>query len=147
MTDLEGAVRKMERVCEGTVHLYWFAGTPSWDALPVRIWPRLHGKPYDPMPRGDVLFNVLYGMGIFPDLSHFPFRTRSRFSCPEQAVSYLAPRYRARTHLQKSILREELETELERLKDGWVLHHTALCMHLWWQPSGPGIQGRTNAGP
>ena len=109
MEDLEAAVRKMERVCEGAVHIFWFAGTPSWDASPLKLWPRLHGTPYHPMPRGDVLFNVLYGMDIHPEISHFLFKNSSRFSGLDEAMAYLAPRYRTADERQRSILREALE--------------------------------------
>jgi SAM-dependent methyltransferase len=137
MSALESAVRKMERVCSGTLHLYWFDGTPTWDALPARLWPRLHASKYEPMPRGDVLLNVLHEMGIRPEVSRFPFRNLSFFSSPEEAVSYLAPRYLARTDAQEEVLREELAGELEHRGDAWVLPHTATCIHVWWKPPPP----------
>jgi len=137
MEDLEAAIRKMERVCDGTVHLYWFAGTPSWDALPLELWPRLHGAPYHPMPRGDVLAGVLHDMGIRPEVSHFPFRNRSTFAGVDDALATLAPRYRARNARQRSILREALEAGLKTHGSGRVLEHTATCVHVWWDPQGP----------
>lgn len=134
MPDLASAVRKMERACSGTVHLYGFSGTPTWDALPARLWPRLHGCDYHPMPRGDVLLNLLGEMGIRPGVSRFPFRNLSRFSSPREAAAYLAPRYRARTPGQLAVLGQELARELERCGDGWTLRHEATCLHVWWSP-------------
>jgi hypothetical protein len=136
MTDLRDAIRKMEQVCRGAVFLYGFKGVPSWDALPLEIWPALHGRPYHPMPRYDVLRNVLDQMGIVPSVRAFPFHSAVRFPSLEEAVDHLGPRYLADSRKQKSRLREYLSQVLEKDANAWVLRHAAECVKVWWEVKG-----------
>lgn len=46
--------------CPGTLAIH-FAGPTSWDRQSQEQWPKLHGRAYQPGPKGD----VLYQMGIY----------------------------------------------------------------------------------
>ncbi|MEA1985205.1 MAG: class I SAM-dependent methyltransferase [Euryarchaeota archaeon] len=72
MPDIRDAVRKMTDVSRGHIYLYWFAGETSWDTQYRNIWPTLHGSEYHTGPKCDVLYNVLYQMGIYPNIEVFP---------------------------------------------------------------------------
>ncbi len=67
MQDIRAAVLKMVAASSRYVYLYHFAGPSSWDIQWQTLWPRLHGRPYRPGPKSDVLYNVLYQMGIYPN--------------------------------------------------------------------------------
>ncbi len=69
MPDIAGAVRKMEQVCSGRIFLVWFAGRTPWEEVVQDLWPVYHQRPYEPGPKSDLLFQVLYQMGIYPDVS------------------------------------------------------------------------------
>lgn len=69
MPDIAEAVRKMEQVCTGTVYLIWFAGITPWERVMQTLWPYYHDIPYESGPKSDLLFNVLYEMGIYPEIS------------------------------------------------------------------------------
>lgn len=79
MPDIRTAIDKMQNVCSGEIWLFWFAGTTSWEKQMIKLWPEIHGTPYITSPKSDVLFNVLYQMGIYPDI---------RFSDMEHAKKY-----------------------------------------------------------
>ena len=68
MPDIAGAVRKMELVCSGKIFLIWFAGITPWEGVVQDLWPVYHQRTYKPGPKSDVLFQVLYQMGIYPDI-------------------------------------------------------------------------------
>lgn len=133
MFRIRDALLKMEAASRGYVYLYWFAGQPTWDRHPVRLWPLLHGSDYHPLPKCDILFNVLYQMGVYPSIEAFSFQHRNRFATLDDAVGYLAPRYRAANDRQRSILRAYLAEVLEPEADGLVLRSEATCMKVWWR--------------
>lgn len=66
MPDIRTAIEMMCKASSKWVYLFWFAGTTSWEQAMVDLWPKLHGKEYNRGPKADILFNVLYSMGIFP---------------------------------------------------------------------------------
>ncbi|HWQ66730.1 MAG TPA: class I SAM-dependent methyltransferase [Methanospirillum sp.] len=69
MPDIVGAIQKMEHVCSGKIFLIWFAGTTPWEDIVQNLWPVYHQRPYEPGPKSDILFQVLYQMGIYPDVT------------------------------------------------------------------------------
>ena len=45
---------------------------PFWGRMYAELWEPLHGSPYYSGPKTDCLFNVLYQMGIYPDVEMMP---------------------------------------------------------------------------
>ena len=132
MFDIREAVRKMEAVCSGQVHLYWFAGQPTWDHLYNRLWPELHQMEYQTNPKCDVLFNVLYSMGVYPHINTYPSEFVETFSSLRESVDYFAPKFNAETAGQKSTLRAGLEQFLENDNGSYAMRYKTTCMHIWW---------------
>jgi ubiquinone/menaquinone biosynthesis C-methylase UbiE len=66
--DIREALLKMDRLADREVHLYWFAGVPSWERVRSDLYPRIRGRKYVPSPMCDVLYNLLYNQGIYPDV-------------------------------------------------------------------------------
>lgn len=133
MTDISKSIRKMMDVCSKNIYLCWLAGEPSWEVLYRALWPSLHGIPYHPIPKCDLLFNVLYQMGVYPNVEVFPYRYYKRFSSMEEAVDHFSPRFLITKDRQKSSLRDYLERILE-IKNGLLLLlSSATCMKIWWE--------------
>jgi 16S rRNA G527 N7-methylase RsmG len=82
MKDIRASVQKMLDASSKYVYLYWFAGETSWDMHSRKLWPLLHGREYQPAPKCDVLYNVLYDMGIYPNVSVFSLRARPQVCNP-----------------------------------------------------------------
>ena len=62
-----------------------------WDGQWSELWPRLHGREYHPGPKCDVLYNVLYQMGIYPHIRTFRLEHNQPYSSLDEAVSTLSP--------------------------------------------------------
>jgi ubiquinone/menaquinone biosynthesis C-methylase UbiE len=134
MTDIKAAIQKMMKVSSGRVYLAWFAGEPSWEKHSRELSTLLYGKNLSqPVPRSDVLFNVLCQMGIFPNVMVFPFELSRRFSSFEEAVDYFANQLRAKTDDQRSALGEALSQILEENEGSSVLKISSINMMIWWQ--------------
>nr|WP_319540601.1 class I SAM-dependent methyltransferase [uncultured Methanospirillum sp.] len=69
MPDIADAIVKMEEVCNGRIFLIWFAGVTPWEQVICDLWSHYHEEVYQTGPKADVLFQVLYEMGIFPDIT------------------------------------------------------------------------------
>lgn len=94
--DIRESIEKMMQVSSKYVYLYHFAGPTSWDRQWKELWPKLHGRAYHPGPKCDVLYNVLYQMGIYPHIRTFRLEHSSRYQSLEEAAAALAPRRRRR---------------------------------------------------
>ncbi|MCE5337854.1 MAG: methyltransferase domain-containing protein [Methanomicrobiaceae archaeon] len=134
MPNLKEAIEKMNEVCSGTVAVFHFAGLPYWEQIMLEIWPRLHGVPYFPGPKADVIFNLLYRMGIYPDVSVSSDEHRLTVLDLDAGVDALRGRLLVETPEQEGILREYLAARLVREDGGLVLRHRVHRACIRWEP-------------
>jgi SAM-dependent methyltransferase len=133
MPDLKDAIEKMNRVCSGTVLLFHFAGLPYWEQIMLDLWPSLHGVPYLPGPKIDVVFNLLYQMGIYPEVSISPHTHTLRVPDLDNACEILKSRFVIETPEQESVLREYLKGRFEPDGEGLLLRTPVHRARLSWQ--------------
>ncbi|NYT19838.1 MAG: class I SAM-dependent methyltransferase [Methanosarcinales archaeon] len=131
--DIRQAFEKIQAVSSGSVYIYWFAGETSWDEQYRAIWPALHNEEYHSSPKCNIMYNVLYDMGIYPNMDVFPIERSMFFSSLEEAVKHYIPHYRAYTSEKLEILREYLGTVLPQNEDGSILHlGETMRVRMWW---------------
>lgn len=93
MVDIKDALLKMNKVALKKVHLYWFAGIPSWEQINLDLYPLIKKENFKPLPKCDILYNVLYDMGIYPDVTVLSDTCFSReFNDLESAIDDLKKR-------------------------------------------------------
>ncbi|MEA2046160.1 MAG: methyltransferase domain-containing protein [Euryarchaeota archaeon] len=132
MPDIRGAIEKMMDASNKYVYLYHFAGETHWDRQSRELWPKLHGKEYHPGPKSDVLYNVLYQMGIYPNVRTFRLQHNQRFGSLEEALDNLRPQYQIATDEQESILRDHLGCVLEEENGSLFLSASSIRIKMWW---------------
>lgn len=135
MPDIRSAIEKMIRASSKYVYLYHFAGETSWDRQWSELWPRLHGRAYQPSPKCDVLYNVLYQMGIYPHIRVFWLEHNQRYTSLDEAQKALEPQAQAETEEQKAILRDYLAKVLRKEENALVLPSSSLRVKMWWEKS------------
>ena len=135
MADLASAVEKMVRVSSGHIYLFWFAGTTAWETMYRDMWPRLHGVPYFPGPKADVIYNLLNQMGIFPNVTVFPFHSVLSFGSMAEAMEEFVRRLGVTNPDQLPIVREFLESNIRQEGDRLILRHAATSVKFHWQTS------------
>lgn len=136
MTDIKGAIQKMMTVSSGRVYLAWFAGDTSWDVQSKEISALLSGEvAYHPMPKSDVLFNLLYQMGVYPNVWVFPLGMHHHFPSFDDVVNYFGGQYGAVTDDQRSKLSDYLSQVVKRDGDSWTMRYHFLNMMIWWDNS------------
>ena len=132
MQDIRAAIEKMMQATSRFVYLYHFAGETSWDRQWQVLWQRLHGRDYQPGPKCDVLYNVLYQMGIYPHVRPFRLEHSQRYSTLDEAVATFAPQAQARTDEQRAILREYLVGALREEDGAFLMPGSSMRVKIWW---------------
>ncbi|WP_440956577.1 class I SAM-dependent methyltransferase [Methanosarcina sp. Mfa9] len=133
MPDVRAAVKTMCEVSSRCVYLFWFAGTTNWEQAMVDLWPKLHGKEYRRGPKADVLFNVLYSMGIYPNVETSRMEHVRRFPDLEAAVAEFGEQYGVNNTEQEALLREYLGGVLSENGDDFLLSGMTTRVKLWWE--------------
>ena len=133
MHDIQPALEKMVQASSRHVYLYHFAGPSSWDLQWQALWPRLHGRPYQPGPKSDVLYNVLYQMGIYPNVRTFRLEHNQPYASLDEAVAALAPQAQAEGDEQKAVLREYLQRALREEGGALVMPGSSVRVKMWWE--------------
>ncbi len=134
--DIEDAVRKLEEASSRYIYIYWFAGETSWDAMSRELWPLLHGSPYASSPKCDIFYNVLYSMGIYPDIETFTLRHINRFADLDDAVDHFSSKCFAVTDGQKEILRQYLNGYARTDEDAIVMPGHSTRVKIRWEKMG-----------
>lgn len=133
MPDIRDAIEKMIQASSRYVYLYHFAGMSTWGNMWKELWPWLHGRDYISGPMSDVLYNVLYQMGIYPNITTFRMEHDQLHSTLDEAVAELASQARAETEEQKAVLREYLEKAMKWEDGAFVLSGSSIRVKMWWE--------------
>ncbi|TGC08047.1 class I SAM-dependent methyltransferase [Methanolobus halotolerans] len=133
MPDIRKAIEDMQAVSCGYIYLYWFAGDTTWDSFSREIWPELHGSEYFPNPKCDVLYNVLYNMGIYPDMQTFKLEHTENYPTIDEAVNNLSSHFSLATNMQRKTLSDYLEHKLERENGNFKYHSRSTRVKIWWK--------------
>jgi len=132
MPNIKEAIQKMIDASSKYVYLYWFAGESSWEATSRNIWPIIHKREYCPGPKCDVLYNLLYQMGIYANLEVFDFEHVNRYSSLEEAFDNLKSQYKVSTPEQELNLRDFLQNVLEEDNGSLVMRGSSTRVKMWW---------------
>lgn len=136
MPDIRTAIEAMCEASSGWIYLFWFAGATAWEKGMLELWPRLHGKEYRQGPKVDVLWNLLYSMGIYPNVEMIRMGHTRRFPDLDAAVDEYRRQYRIETPAQERILREYLAATLSENGDDLVLSSMTARVKVWWEVDG-----------
>jgi len=132
MHDIREALTKMDAICSGSVHLFWFADMPFWERMNADLWMPLHGREYYPGPKTDCLFGVLYQMGIFPDVTMMPMGKEYRFTSSEEMLAFFCRRFGATTPEQKKIVEEYIKPMIRAEGHEVVISGMSTLAHIRW---------------
>lgn len=133
MPDIRAAIEKMQRVSKGYVFLLWFAGSASWDRDSAAVFKVLFNRDYPGMPQADVIFNVLYQMGIYPNIDVFPGRMDHHFNSLDDVVANFSMRMPKLSDAQASALKAYCEGIVEKRNGKVILPYIWRSMKLWWK--------------
>jgi len=140
MMDIGEALEKMHSCCCGTVHLFWFLTPPAWVQVNKDLWPFLHGGTFPGEPTAEWLWQVLYEMRIFANLTAEQGFPPSRYVNVEEAVDEFRERLNCKTPAQDEIIRNYFHTVLRQDGDNVILGNGTRVAHIWWSTAKPDWQ-------
>jgi hypothetical protein len=132
MIDLKASIEKMMEVTLGTIAIFWHAGIQPWDQESMELWPLLHGKPYYPVPESNIIFNLLYSMGIYPDVKTLRHTRKTMYDSFEAALETYTGRYDVKAPEQLRILEKYLEKKLYHVDGKRMLVTANTGMKISW---------------
>ncbi|BBO89541.1 class I SAM-dependent methyltransferase [Desulfosarcina ovata] len=133
MPDIRAAIEKMQRVSQGYVFLLWFAGPSSWDRESRYLFKTLFDREYPGMPQADIIFNLLYQMGIYPHVDVFPGRMDHYYDSLDDALADIMMRMPDLSAEQASALKAYYKKIVEKKNGKVILPYTWQSMKLWWE--------------
>lgn len=132
MLDLRKAIETMMAVTSGAILLYWHIGDQPWDTEARDLWPLLHGKEHYPIPKSDLLFQVLCQMGIYPNVTVLRAQREQIFESFEAMLDDYTERYDVTTAEGRRLLAGYL-AERHTVENGkCVIRAQHNSMKLWW---------------
>jgi hypothetical protein len=81
--DLRQALLKINRLAKRLVVLYWFAGITNWELIRMDLFLQVHNRKLARFPKCNVIYNLLYDLGLHPAL--LPTLLRDRVQCSSRA--------------------------------------------------------------
>lgn len=135
MLDLLAAIDKMATVTTNLIMIYWHAGDQAWDREAKILWPILHHCEYIPIPKSNIVFNLLYEQGIYPDVKVYRTETSIVYPSFEDALSEYIERFETQNEQQVDALSAYLKNVLKKEENGqYVLVNHTTGMRLSWAP-------------
>ncbi len=136
MRDIRAAIEKMNQVCAGEVILFWHAGIPGWEDMPKTLWPQLFGKEYHGGPKSDLLFQVLYQMGIYPQIEVFSNHFHEVFPSLEAALAFYCKRFDQIQPAHHPMIQSYLEKKCVKTEEGFIHGFDHIAMKFSWKSKG-----------
>ncbi len=136
MRDIREAIEKMNQVCRGEVTLFWHAGIPGWEDMPKTLWPQLFGTKYHGGPKSDLLFQVLYQMGIYPQIEVFPSHFHEVFVSMDAALTFYCKRFDQIQPVHHPMIQSYLEEKCVKTQEGFVHGFDHIAMKFSWKSKG-----------
>jgi len=132
MPNIRDAVKAMCEASSEWVYLFWFAGSTGWERAMIDLWPKLHGREYRSGPKADILYNVLYSMGIYPNVETVQMEYTRKFPDINVAINEFREQYMISSPAQEEILRGHLRESLSKTSEGLVNSMMTNQVRLWW---------------
>jgi hypothetical protein len=134
MFDLKAAIDKMMAVTSRQMIVYWHASEQAGDVDALHLWPLLHHKAYTPVPKCDILFNLLYSMAIYPEVRVISSESCTLYDSFQAALEDYCARFKAQSSAQAEIVRAYLSECLVKRGEQWARCHQQVSMRISWTP-------------
>jgi SAM-dependent methyltransferase len=132
--DMREALLKMDRLAERQVILYWFAGVPSWERIRVDLYPRIFGREHICHPMSDVLYNLLYSLGIYADVQVLQGTAFPRiYESMDEGISELQRALGLNTQEHDGMIRKYLERRGRRDGERVMLVDDTVYVKISWR--------------
>jgi SAM-dependent methyltransferase len=134
--DLRDSLEKMIAAASRDIYIFWFSGTTWHERDRQFVYESILDKPYHPSPKADIVFNVLYDMGIFPNMASSPGGPTRTFASFDDLRSYFMKKYKIGPDHDSAMLDTYLAGRAARDGDTYVFSESHVRTKIWWQVDG-----------
>lgn len=132
--DIREALVKMNRLAKRQVHLYWFAGIPSWERIRADLYPSIYGREQVPSPMCDVIYNLLYSLGTYPEVKVLEETNFPRvYESMEDGISNIRESLGLCNQEHDGVIREYLEGRGRREGQRLLLEDATTYVRISWK--------------
>lgn len=133
--EIREALLKMNRLAKKRVILYWFAGIANWVRIRSELYFKIHGKQLAHFPKCNVLYNILYDLGLYPDIevlhgTSFP----KEYTSYEDALFYLKSTLNLFDEDHDEMLHKYIEDRWRRGDGSLFMDDKTTYVKLSWRP-------------
>lgn len=132
MPEIQAAIEKMNRYTTGSVILIWFADEPGFEKIYRLILPEISGMPHSPMPRADILFNLVYSMGFFPEVTYGKFSLSQKFADEQEISDFFHYQHHITYQKDAEVYRRYVSEHMKKTESGFEHEENYHCMVLRW---------------
>ena len=133
--DIGEALWKMNRLASKRVCLYWFAGITSWEEVRMDLFPQIYGRQYSAYPKINIIYNLLYDWGLYPDVEVLQQTAFPRnFADYHEALSYLKSTLNLSGRDHETLLHNYIEDRWRREDGRLVMEDGTVYVKLSWRP-------------
>lgn len=140
MANLKEAIAKICAASRKWVYLFWAAGISPGEQRWIELWPQLYGREYYPGPKANILYNLLYDMGIYPNVKSEHRPSRYTYPDKETAIQLFLTSYKESpiperkitSPEQEEIVRDYYSERLEHGEKGYFIRNWFDAATFWW---------------
>jgi ubiquinone/menaquinone biosynthesis C-methylase UbiE len=132
--DIQDALLKMNHLAKKEVVLYWFAGTPNWEKTMIDLFPQIYGRQLSQFPKCNVLFNILYDLGIYPDIEVLHKKYTREDPDYNEILSYIKSNLNITNKDHDEVLRNYIEDHWRRKDGSLVMDDPSKLVKISWRP-------------
>jgi hypothetical protein len=118
-------------VSNGQIWLFWFAGMTPWECHLKQVWPQVYNSSYQPGPKSDILFNLLYQKGIYPHMRVFELQYQKKYQSLDDAVSDMR-RQMGNPDDCDTLIRQYLSDKVVHEGGSVVDYGSTTRVCIWW---------------
>jgi len=139
--DLQEALLKMNRLARKRVALYWFAGTANWEHIRMDLFPEIYGRELVPFPKCNIIYNLLYDLGLNPDVEVLRGTSFSRgYSNFGTALFYLKSALNLFNESHDELLHNYIEDHWRRCDGSLFMEDKTTYVMISWQPENVDVE-------
>lgn len=132
MPDMKDAITKMCAASRKWVYIFWAAGVSSGDQRMINLWPKLYGREYHVGPRANILYNLLYDMGIYPNVKSEHRIYSQTYRDMDEVIQIYRRVFNVSTPEQEEVIRDYYSEKLARNENGYSFPERFIAATFWW---------------
>jgi ubiquinone/menaquinone biosynthesis C-methylase UbiE len=135
LEDIRDALLKMNSVTTKKAYIYWFAGIASWEQVRIDLFPQIYSRNYTPYPKINVIYNLLYDLGLYPDIEVLVGTSFVReFAGYGEAFSYLKSTLNVSGENWNGLLGSYIEDHWRKDNGNLIMEDGTTYVKLSWRP-------------